>query len=300
MKSVEEWSPFFAPVTKEDKALRDWFHARSIFLGSENNNPDVELGIQLAAQCITVPEAMWLCSLFPNRPPKTREEALTVLKEKTDSTSIGYCAFLQHNTDGKIYKAGTLGSIMAQADYLCWGHDVSDDHRWFHTTLQAKEPRAFFAKSRRATNLDEERYYLLQSARLGLECAIFAYAYRHMDDTDPERCAALLYCCMQGPYMLRVAKTACSKCITSGCAPNAVYRIGSILSKRQMLIDLIAESNVAISLFNSWTQIVKLSVVNWQLAALRLRICKDIRLLIARLIWSDRWNVIEERGVKKL
>jgi hypothetical protein len=298
---IEEWSSFFAPTTKEDKALSDWFHARSIFLGTNNEDQNVELGIQLASQCTTVPDAVWLCSLFPNGPPKTREEAFTVLKGTLDSRSIGYrayflqCHFIMFMSE--IERAATLGSIIAQAEWLYYHyHDTIFPYKnkWIHDTLQAQEPRALNVKAKISDNHNEKCYYLLRAVRLGSMNSIFEYAWRYLDDINPERYAALLFCTMHS-YVPVKCTDECNKCIIAYMYgkfeyTNVVYRIGSLLVRYPTLPRL-CDGDVAISLFNSWTQIVKSSVVNWQLSAKTLGICKDIRLLIARLIWNDRWNV---------
>jgi hypothetical protein len=290
---IEEWSSFFAPVTKEDRALRDWFHARSIFLGVNYEKQNVELGIQLASQCTTVPDAVWLCSLFSDGPPKTREEAFTMLQGTSDSRSLGYRAFFlrPYYTAfiAALEAAATLGSIMAQAECLFLERIIINNHKdkWFRDTLQAREPHALLAIAK----IKHNDCILLQSARFGMVEGITRYAHLHMDDTNPEKYAALLYC-LSKSYLVDYIVFICSECINyKYYHKSVIYRIGSILRCHRALSVVIDNSKQAIQFFNSWTQTVKSSVVGWQLVAKRLGICKDIRLLIAKLIWKDRWNV---------
>jgi hypothetical protein len=294
---MEEWSSFFAPATKEDNALRNWFHARAIFLGANKARQNVELGIRLASQCTTIPDAVWLCSLFPNGPPKTREEAFTVLEGTLDPRSLGYRASNMRNPHfasffATLSAAATLGCIMAQSEFIYCGFDTIHREKWLHDTLQAQEPRALLAKSRMSTNHNEKCYYMLQAARFGSIDAIDMYIHQYMDDTDPEKYAGLLFLMSQS-YTVSHVKDMCNMCIISrDCRfTNAKYRIGSILARYPALRDPIVRSDVTIQFFNNWTQTVKSFVICWQLCSKRLGICRDIRLLIAKLIWNDRWNV---------
>ncbi len=103
--------------------LAKWYNARGIFFGLSWER-DMEKGLLLAAAS-NHPDAIWFCSVFPNGPPPTIEEAAVTLRNQTDPRALcltvcatSYINFVEHYRSPSEYDLNTLRrstDVLAQA-----------------------------------------------------------------------------------------------------------------------------------------------------------------------------------------
>jgi len=282
----------FLPKTESDRALRAWFDARSVFLGQNNETQDVTLGIQLAAKCTTIADAVWLCSFFPNGPPRTRHDAFLALEHVQDPRAYGYICFLTE--DGYflelLQNAAHSGSVMAQCECLWRFISYYPRNEWYNNGVNALEPIALFIRA-------ENPSIVLRAAELGLKRAMFEYAVKYMDIYDSDR-YAILYQCKVGDISSSITGAVnkiCASVAQQFAAGNltladAVYRIGSYCDENQLVIGEDDSTDICQSFYHTRTHEIHLSIRCWQMLARRLGIYKDIRILVAKYVWKSRWN----------
>ncbi len=105
-----------------------WFAARARFLPLGEYTQDLALGLELARDC-RHPDAVWLCSLFPNGPPASPQDArYAFLQHAGDARALCFAALVveeilsYHIKIERLQQAADMGDALAQAMASTFSH----------------------------------------------------------------------------------------------------------------------------------------------------------------------------------
>jgi hypothetical protein len=291
---------------KEFEQLLAWYVARDAILGENKSKLSLEQGIELASSC-SHPDAVWWTKMFAGRNVKTRGEVCHVLLGRTEcARSLCFSACFACPFDvGRMKKAATLGYAYAQARMAQF-----EEEGIFHNAEKAAaqgEREGFYWLGctyqwgfELAMDLEEAKRNFLIAADLGHVNSLSSFALC-LERRDPMRyvwlgksaakCGALLFL----NEMVDVVKG-----FNEGkFDASLVFVIGEVVSKH---VDLEKETifgtkanfvrmNVAkqaIELFRAQSFACQKAVNTWSIIGKRLGVVKDVRLIIAKLIWGKR------------
>ncbi len=280
----------FEPQTEADRHLRIWFDARTFMEGGKFTT-----GIAMARSCVEhVDDARWICSLFPTNDDvdimDVIRQHMTGRYDHRANTFLATCGYEGEKTH-LIIEAARAGYPYAQG--ICPEMYISDE--CIDNACLFSEPRALYIQvmNGRAVNA---KMSMIRSSQLGYPPAIQFCAQNYMSPTDPNR------------YIVQIQKiphyfagTLCEarrdvlSCITSGKweYKAAVYHIGHTLRYHPSFVPMFGTDQPryaeAIAFYKERTTLVRNTIRTWSLYGLRIpRMCKDIRLLIAKKVWEAR------------
>lgn len=292
--------------------LLEWIRARDVFLGLNHQQRDFALGFALASRC-EHPDAKWLVGLISrNGLPVDVFGAKSMFETDLDRPMARcFAALMVFLYDhSQLIIAAKLGCALAQAKMAAISNIYS-----FHFAEQAAsqlEPEGLYqlgylynqGKSV-AMNKTRSHELFLQAAQLGYVDAYQAYA-RSFKSSKPEYFFWLGKFCvcaqgyMRGEGVINFMAEAVKRIREFVRDPElrcTVYQIGASLRGhvQQRHVFGLSESEVAceaaaraVDMHEIWCKKTRVCVDYWTVIGLRNGVCKDIRLLIARLIWNTR------------
>jgi hypothetical protein len=280
---------------------------KDTLLGCNKVARDVRKALEFAAIC-DYEEARWLSSLFDDRMVTTSAEAKQVfLALRNDARALCFAAFLVKPMDMEmVEKAARLGNALAQATMA---KNCEVDNKWFWAEKSARhgERDGFFELGTcymygHGCTKDEvkAKELYLHAAKLGLVIAMIDYAWL-LERSDPERCIWLAKVCSRGGNLLFFTDLIDQmRNFNAGNGQaSVVFAMGRILRKqikvdKQMIFGklegtyLLGPTMDAVQFHDAICQAARLAVDAWSIIGARLRVVKDVRLIIARLVWNAR------------
>ncbi len=251
---------------------------------------------------------MWLTKIFAGIDVTTTDQAQQVfLRYENDPRAISFAALLVWNKD-ELHRAADLGYAFAQARAVWQIVDKKERFRYAQKSAAQGERDGFFTVGfcyLYGHGCDEDREkareYLLIAAELGYINAMICIS-RLIDPDDPKR-------------IFWLGKAATSK--TNSCQPfvneiyneivsfksgigntKIVFAIGRVLKgqigthkifgERYSSSDTIALANEAVQFYDFQLQMYRKAVDCWTHISLKINVVKDIRKMIANLIWDSR------------
>jgi hypothetical protein len=160
----------------------DWFHARDVLCGINEQTEDVLKGFLISKDC-SHPDAVWLCSLFETGAPASRHQFVSTLlrHSATDSRAACLCGWLLKRMDVLVRAA--QDDAFAQG-LLCLNSETRS--KWMEKAAQNGDCRGLFWKAMEAEetsfNLAMELYS--QASNLGLVCAKVRYGLMLYQDNE--------------------------------------------------------------------------------------------------------------------
>ncbi len=297
--------------------LFKWLEIRDTFLGDNYKKQDITAALALARDC-KHSDAVWLTSIFEGKDVSTKEDARVVfLSHQNDARALCFAWCLMGERDRQIdltllSRASEMGNAFAcsMLSREVWGGNEEEAFRLARLAASQHERDGFYLLARCFRNglgceqdLNLAKQNLLIAAELG---GVFA-AYdcgEWLDDSDPARWfwlgrAALR--CFPGLFLRSFPKQVKQFFSSSGNA-SVVFLIGRALKgnidveKKQFFgIDYsfdsyIGAANQAVSFYESQIKSARLAVDTWTLVATRLRVIKDMRIYVSKLIWEARFE----------
>ncbi len=290
--------------TEEKRERIKWFHARRLFFGFSSG---ISEGLQLAQQC-NHEDARLLVSLFPEGAPDSRELVAQMFLENGDEPRClfwaAYCGALPVDEvpDVMLRVAGS-GYSWAQARYSRFAKDGAEKKAWLEKAAAQGETDALFSLAqdfyfgRLGGNADKRRGLQLwqEAAEMGHWMAQFEHAMHAFEYEDLQRFVWLRRSAMQGH---RGAFTRMIDALTGMLRRRdknrTMFEIGAAMAMvdywRTELRnkDSLAAANEALKRYEYWCREAKRGVLCWIWLARQLKVAKDIRLMIADLIWERR------------
>jgi hypothetical protein len=290
--------------------LLAWYKIRDMLLGQNCVKQDIKNSLELASVCKHT-NAVWLAKLFAGRDVASREEARQVfLGCENDARALCFAGLLG-GSSVEIRRAADLGDAFAQSvmamsnselqnrlDKLGWAKKSAvqgerDGFRWLGWCFK----RGTGCKK----NLDFARENYLKAIELGEVFSIQMYALL-LSPSDPERYSWFARAAIHGRSAPIVSKMLIEiRDVNSGFGnASAVYAIGralkghidvekqTIFSSRLSFGNHIGPAIQAVRFYDFQTQMYRKAVDVWTILAIRCNIVKDIRRLIAQIIWEGR------------
>ncbi len=296
--------------TEEQKDRIKWFHARRVFFELRRCAD----GLALAALC-RHEDARFLVSLFPRGAPATKKETADVLLSHSqdprclcwaaDCDAPDYLELLKRSAQG--------GYAWGQAVYSLYLPD-KEAHVWLEKAAAAHDAEAFMLLGDnlllgRGMDVDRMRAGELLRKASELGCPVaqcrLAESFFARDDSEyyewirrsalQSNVRALSRLCVDAVgYVKRLRE--------AGGSGRIVFEIGGALAgihdwKKEAYGNPvhIEACESAIRLYEHWSGEARRAVLCWLWLAKDAGVAKDIRLLIADLIWQGRC-VWSERG----
>ncbi len=295
-------------ATEEKRERIKWYHARRAFF--DECSESLDEGLQLARECLHE-DARFLCSLFPDGAPATHEEAAAVfLVHKEDARCCCWGANIVPTAPLELLRqSATAGYAYAQVNYsqyISYNWTGGEEVRmWQDKALTQGEPEAMMLVALRCEKgtgvpVDKQRAEGLwrEASELGEPRAQFHIAESFYDRASPERFVWLRRSAIQKlkhskavlvhEAVLRVAN------LKRGGSGRLVFEIGAALSEVEVLSitlqkpELAEGVDSAVGLYAEWCRDANRALVCWLWLSRQLGVAKDIRLLIADLIWASR------------
>ena len=293
----------------EKLQLIKWWDATEVFRGRFELERMLK-GLQMARKC-THPDALWLVSLFPDGRELTEESVKEAFaREGEDPRALFFLSGLDYDT-GKLKWAAEMGYAPAQAVMQHFTYDLEGKFAW--ATKAARQGHrsglyylggllhaGFGCEKDEARGLE----YIREAAQLGHVEAQYDYAIRSFSADDWQRYALMGRAADRGydvaTKALTDAAVAQLRAFESGQgAGRVVFEIGRRCKVHQhathaQLFDWPALRKICpamrrcVQLYDEWCEAAKRAVNCWSVIGQRLGVVKDIRLMIARMVWEGR------------
>jgi hypothetical protein len=288
--------------------LLAWYKIRDTLLGENNVKRDLKKALMVAAVC-KHSDAVSLTKLFAGRDASTRDEARQVfLCCENDQRAVLFAVLLVWSWN-EIRRSAELGDLYAQASMA--GQTGGEERcRWAQKSAAQGERDGFFWFGRcfeggEGCERDVERAkenYLI-AAELGYVDAMFKFG-RLLDKNDPHRFAWLGKAAVNGNnawvFLSEMEEEMRNFNDRTGLlfVVFAIWRAlkGHIDNEKQTMFGInfssfssfIGPANQALQVYNFQLRSYRKAVDTWTLVGIHYQIVKDVRKMIAKMIWDTR------------
>ncbi len=269
-----------------------------------------EVGLRWAREC-QHPDAQWLASLFPDEPvTMTKQVMLSVMKAQGDDPRALFICFCLSDDKVTLRQAATLGYAPAQAvlaECCC----VAEQFAWLEKAVAQGDRQGLFRLGLwlwvgRGCTKDRTRAVTLwkEAAELEHRDAQFYFGELAYSASDWQRYQWWGRAAAHGNENviahLRTAATEQLKLFEEGkAAGRVVFEIGAAcqghmgvaddkLSGLSVCREELRAVQGCVELHEQWCMAAKAAVECWIGVGRRLEVIKDIRLVIAGLVWAQR------------
>lgn len=282
----------------EDVLCLGWYEIRDSLFGHNYVKQDLKRAFALAVVC-DHPQARWLNDLTVGNEINSVEQLRTACRRKEDATALCFSALSIWPVDKQaLQQSADSGFAFAQA---CMAERKRGEECFHYALLAAldEERDGFFWVAECfkngascEKNLQLSKEYFMNAAVRGHVDAMVEYG-RTFDWTDPRR----WYWCAKAASRGRMGNLLVHLKIDSSCGSAVMIAAGEVLKDH---IDkekgeifgskyYIDEVNQAISMFRTHCCFIARNAIHmWSLVGLRKNVCKDIRIVIAKMVWEIR------------
>jgi TPR repeat protein len=280
-----------------------WYMIRDLFFGQHYVEQNLKKALGLAAVC-GHPNAVWLTKLFAGRDVGSPEEARHVfLGCEGDPRAVCFAALLAGSNDG-IRRAADLGDALAQARIAMRGEER---FRWAQKSSAQGERDGFVCLGccyrdgeGCERNRESAKENFLIAAELGYVDAIIEFGLL-LNESDPQRFVWLGKGAVSGyawPFLNEMVEQL--RNFTSGSGRAKIVAIGRVLNghidnEKQTIFNysdkfdtFVGPANQALQFYHFQLQSYRKAVDAWTLVGIRYFVVKDIRKMIAQMIWDSR------------
>jgi hypothetical protein len=268
-------------------------------------------GLRLARLC-KHEEAKWLVGLFPGEAPVCGLKAQDIfLAQGEDARALCFGGVVYGWRDDLIRWAAELGCALAQG--MMANADGVERVAWAEMATAQKDPSgmarlALFCMSGEGCQENKTRGLILFKEAAELEDAFAQFCYGHdaFSEHEPERYVWLVKAACKGMEAARsemageIPKQL--KIFDNGGSGRIVFAIGAALSAVDKPAIFVEKESLnsaqrTMVLYDHWCRMAKEAIRYWIAIGARLKgINKDMRMLIARLLWAERasWSEREK------
>ncbi len=289
--------------TREKRERIKWFAARSIFFADVQTTSSFAKGLELAKDC-EHEDARFLVSLFPDGPPSDSDQAAAVFLAQNDARC--WCWATQCEAQPRqelLARSAEAGCAWAQL--LGFGPlDRAEGLSWMEKAAAAGERDALSALAyslwytsngvyddARATELWKE------AAELGHAEGQYSFGMSCCINGSLEQFVWMRRAAMQKHYgalaALTTAGASQSLLLAWDRPERKLFEIGAGLSAVDssdlpMLRHEVAYVRKTVNMYEQWCREAERGVLCWLWLSRDMGLVKDIRVMIARLIWEER------------
>ncbi len=288
-------------TTRERRERIKWYHARAVFFNCQRS---VKESIELAGHC-DHDEARMFLSAFRDGVPASREEARILLSNSADIRCRCLALWCNAtNCEEVLRKAAEEGYALAQAKFP---GTVEEKRGWSEKAAAQGEPEAMHVVARelwegdnrvgmeRSSQVGAARRFYLEAALLGHSPSQFAIGLQFCEKRSLERCQWYRRATLHGeksmlPVLIKEATSQLNR-YDKGSTGRCLFEIGRAIAGIVNWRVMVTNPNVcerAVNMYESWCAEARTGVMCWLWLARKLGVSKDIRLVIADLIWNER------------
>ncbi len=263
----------------------EWYTARDHLFGINYESINMPHALQLARQCKD-DDAAWLCSLFPTCPKNEKEMRATLDLQERDGRVLCFRYMLKLNGYAEYLKeSAELGYPLAQALY----GRVKGQERYAALSAISGEREGYVSLYHIEENLDEEAILLKKAAHLGHANSQTQYATRFLQVGNPERYFWL-------GQVLRKSVGAAISTMLGDVNKNPqntliLYNVGKYASGASLARFYHSDEKERMrnlhSRYNDANVKTKEAIYCWLLIGKSLSVVRDIRNVIAKLIYKQ-------------
>jgi TPR repeat protein len=298
---------------------RAWYEARDTFLGLNLRRKDLREGLRLARAC-RHEDAVWLCSLFDREEPRDAEAAKAVFAAQGEERrALCFAGLVGEGDRGLVRRAAEAGYALAQALASGWD-DREEAAVWAQRSASQREPLGVLklanwcwqGSASCPKDHDKAKALFREAAELGAVSGMYNHAKRGLSEADPERYVWLGRAAARGHQAAAMEVTLAAekqlgvfRVLQSG---RVVLAIGEALWERvnagaKTVFELACDEQYlecaakVLHLSTSWRRLAEEAIRCWLLIGRRQRgTNRDVRMLIAKLLWRDRGAWSERDG----
>ena len=293
--------------------LFKWLDVRDTLLGQNGRKHDITTALALARDC-KHPDAVWLTSIFEGKEVSTKEDARKVLLSHQDDARalcFAWCLSDDYEEDISLLRRASEMRNAYACSELCvhvWEENKEEGFRLAQIAAAQHERGSFYSLGHFfrdglgcKKDLDFAKQNLLIAAELGDVWAADLYG-NLLDESDPVCWIWLGRAALRGsPFsFLSYLSKQVEEFFSGAGNATVVFLIGRTLKgnidmeKKQIFgfnVDSrIGPANQAVSFYSSQIKSVRLAIDTWTLVATRLRLIKDMRMFIGKMIWEARFE----------
>jgi TPR repeat protein len=283
--------------------LLAWYKIRDLLLGENYVKQDVKNALELASACEHF-NAVWLAMVFAEHDVSTPSKASQVFRDCENDPLRARCfAALLDYSDDDIHPAADLGDAYAQVRMACLTYG-RERFVWAEKSAAQGERDSFFVLGcwfECEGDVEKAKENFLIAAALGHVDAMTWFGSL-FDETDPQQFVWLGKAAVSGsvvPFLNNMSDPIND--FSSGTEhTNVIFAIGRALKghidneKRTIFgsdynVDsLLDPANQALQFYNFQLRSYRKAVDTWTLVGIWCQVVKDIRKLIAKMIWESR------------
>ncbi len=289
--------------------VKEWYKIRDTFLGQNCVSQNFSLALELAGAC-KHPEAQWLTRICTGKKFKSREEAQDLFLSfgETDARAQCFSWCLGARDDvSPLWRSAELGYAFGQAQAALEANG-EDRFKYAKRASEQLERDGFLLLGWCFQNgfgceqdFEKEKQNFCLAAEHGSvqamnECGAF------LDESDPQRWHWWgLAASLGDPCNFHNEFVKCMQKFDSVSKnPAVVFAIGKALKGHVSVVtrtifeqdfgfeSRIVYANQAIAFHDAQIRAARLATETWTLVGIRLKIAKDVRILIAKLVWGAR------------
>jgi TPR repeat protein len=299
---------------------RAWYAARDTFLGLNMKQQDLDRGLKLAREC-QHDDAEWLYRLFDRSTPVDAAAAKVVfLTQSNDMRATCFAGTVASFDEVLVRQSAEAGYALAQA-LLAGRGDRAEGLVWAQSAASQRDPMgltrlAQFCWVGSVCEKDQHKAKALyrEAAEMGQVSAMYNHAKRGLAEMDPERYVWLGRAAALGHHAAGMELTLAAEkqlglfpVLQSG---RLMFAIGEALqlhvsTTTETIFGLkcdqlyLESAQKVAKLHAEWVEDARIAIQCWLMIGKRQRGAnKDIRMMVAKLLWRDR-AVWSERAAKK-
>ena len=273
-----------------DPEYLKWLHGRDYILGTNEVVKNMPMAYDLLIDC-TWPDAKWFIDIY------MMGYNLLYHINNGDVRALTFFSISTRNREG-IKNAAEKGNALAQAEYsLSLAINNPESLYWAKLSSEQDEPNGWHALGRYYNyyrNKIKARYCFERAYTLGNSESALSCAWT-FDSVDPQYYVWMFrYRPFWGqPIHYRI------KMSWHHMDTVCVYQIGQLLDKCSSELWDVPDTDIymhAINYYNTCNDNTRAAIDMWTFISKRFGVCKDVRLLVANLLWNSRMQGLYESG----
>jgi TPR repeat protein len=301
--------------------LLEWYKVRDTFFGQNFVDQNIPLALEMASSC-QHPDALWLTEACAGKDLSTIEDSKRVFAAfgQNDARALCFLWMLEDQGDLTwLHRSAELGFAWAQA-FMVEKTEGDEKFKLAQLATAQGERDGYFMLgylSRdgegRETDLDKAKENFLLASKLGHVHSMIELGYS-LDESDPERwqwwsrAAALgnswtfLDSFSEQVGLLNSGSGSAAVMFAIGRAlqghvneqARTIFNLGYLFEAR------VGPAKQAIAFYEAQIKATKDAMRAWTLVGIKLKVVKDVRKLIAKLIWDSREEALYDVSARRL
>jgi hypothetical protein len=300
--------------------LLEWYKIRDTFFGHNRVDQNISLALEMCASC-DHPDARWLTEACAGKDVNTKEDAKRVFSAlgQNDARALCFLCLLGGGEDfTPLRRSAELGFAFAQAFLAYEMDDAEEDFKFAQLSAAQGERDGLhvlgWCYSRGGgceEDLDKAKENFLRGSELGFVPSMISLG-QSLDELDPQRWRWWGQAAALGDgwnFLCTFAKQ--FELFNSGSRSVLLFAIGralqghvneearTIFGGDHKFDSRIGPAKQAIAFYEAQIKATKAAMHAWTQVGIRWKVVKDVRKLIAKLIWDSREEALFDVSTRR-